>query len=205
VSIYPLTTNPEEQDFESLLSYWVPWLSKKERPLVLNQDSYFPTLMLESSPMSPKTLRSHKTTAMITTAFKIDLMEPAIGMYELTSQRSTPTTTKTTTTWIKGMIHSFFCLDFRKVRHPFNFGDWTCDEAAGRPRLSRIAPWNLLFEFNPQSLTLFSITACLAWDYSGSSYDLYFSRGPQNRGRRRTDKLSGIDHFMWRRGLALFA
>ena len=38
--------------------------------------------------MSPKTLRSHKTTAMITTAFKIDLMDPAIGMYELTSQRS---------------------------------------------------------------------------------------------------------------------
>ena len=30
--------------------------------------------------MSPKTLRSHKTTTMITTAFKIDLMEPAIGM-----------------------------------------------------------------------------------------------------------------------------
>jgi hypothetical protein len=33
--------------------------------------------------MSPKTLRSHKTTTMITTPFKIDLMDPAIGMYEL--------------------------------------------------------------------------------------------------------------------------
>jgi hypothetical protein len=54
----------------------------------------------------------------MTTAFKIDLMEPAMGMYELTSQRRTPTTTKTNTTWIKGMIYSFFCLDFRKV-HPF--------------------------------------------------------------------------------------
>ena len=31
--------------------------------------------------MSPKTLRSHKTTTMITTAFKIDLMDPAMGMY----------------------------------------------------------------------------------------------------------------------------
>jgi len=62
--------------------------------------------------MSPKTLRSHKTTAMTTTAFKIVLMEPAIGMYELTSQRRTPTTIKTNTTWIKGMIYSFFCMDF---------------------------------------------------------------------------------------------
>ena len=64
--------------------------------------------------MSPKTLRSHKTTAMITTAFKIDLMEPAMGMYELTSQRRTPTTTKTNTTWIKGMIYSFFIFEFQK-------------------------------------------------------------------------------------------
>ena len=64
--------------------------------------------------MSPKTLKSHKTTAMMTTAFKIDLMDPAIGMYELTSQRRTPTTTKVSTTWIKGMIYSFFCMDFKK-------------------------------------------------------------------------------------------
>jgi hypothetical protein len=34
-------------------------------------------------------------------------MEPAMGMYELTSQRRTPTTIKTSTTWIKGMIYSF--------------------------------------------------------------------------------------------------
>jgi predicted secreted protein len=77
-------------------------------PLALNQESYFPTRIVESSPMSPKTLRSHKTTTMITTAFKIILMEPAIGMYELTSQRRTPTTIKVSTTWIKGMIYSFF-------------------------------------------------------------------------------------------------
>jgi hypothetical protein len=78
----------------------------------LNQDSYLPTRNLEISPMSPKTVRSQMTTAMTTTAFKIDLMEPAIGMYELTSQRSTPTTIKTTTTWIKGMIYSSLCLEF---------------------------------------------------------------------------------------------
>jgi hypothetical protein len=44
------------------------------------RDSYFPTRIVESSPISPKTLRSHKTTTMITTAFKIDLMDPAIGI-----------------------------------------------------------------------------------------------------------------------------
>jgi hypothetical protein len=64
--------------------------------------------------MSPKMLRSHKTTAITTTAFKIILMEPAIGMYELTSQRRTPTTIKVSTTWIKGMIYSFFCMEFKK-------------------------------------------------------------------------------------------
>jgi hypothetical protein len=94
----------------SLLPYWAFWLSKKARHLMLNQGSYFPTRIVESSPMSPKTLRSHKTTTMITTAFKIDLMEPAMGMYELMSQRITPTTTKTTITLIKGMIYSFFCF-----------------------------------------------------------------------------------------------
>jgi hypothetical protein len=60
-------------------------------------------------------------------------------MYELTSQRRTPTTTKTTTTLTKGMIDSFFCLDFSKVRHSFNFGDWTCDEAAAHLHLFKIA------------------------------------------------------------------
>src|SRR5512143_325330 len=74
----------------------------------LNQDSYFPTRILESSPMSPKTVRSQMTTAMTTTAFKIPLMELAMGMYELTSQRRTPTTIKTNTTWINGMIYSSF-------------------------------------------------------------------------------------------------
>ncbi len=34
-------------------------------------------------------LRSHKTTTMITTAFRIDLMEPAMGMYALMSQKNT--------------------------------------------------------------------------------------------------------------------
>jgi hypothetical protein len=119
----PAYDKPGRTGFLIMLLYWAPWLSKKERHLALNQDSYFPTLMLEISLMSPKTVRSHKTTAMTTTAFKIALMEPAIGMYELTSQRRTPTTTRTNTTWTKGMIYSFFCLDFRKVRHPFNFGD----------------------------------------------------------------------------------
>jgi hypothetical protein len=82
-------------------------------PPLIRDYFYFPTRILEISPMSPKTVRSHKTTAMTTTAFKIDLMEPAIGMYELTSQRRIPTTTRTTTTWTKGMIYSFFKLMFK--------------------------------------------------------------------------------------------
>jgi hypothetical protein len=101
--------------------------------------------------MSPKTLRSHKTTAMTTTAFKIDLMEPAMGMYELTSQRRTPTTIKTSTTWIRGIIYSFFCSDFRITGHSVNFEYWTCDAAATHLNLSKIAPWSLLLECNHKS------------------------------------------------------
>jgi hypothetical protein len=41
---------------------------------------------------SPNRFRSHKTTTITTTAFKIDLIDRAIGMYVFTSQRRTPTT-----------------------------------------------------------------------------------------------------------------
>jgi len=67
-------------------------------------DVYFPTRILESEPRTPKTFKSHRTTAITTTAFRIVLMEPAIGMNRLMSQRTTPTTIRTTTTWIKGII-----------------------------------------------------------------------------------------------------
>jgi hypothetical protein len=41
---------------------------------------------------------------MTTIAFKIDLMELAIGINELTSQRTTPTTIKVNNTLVKGTI-----------------------------------------------------------------------------------------------------
>ena len=55
---------------------------------------------------------------------RIDLIDPCIGIKRLIAQRSTPTTTRTSTSWIKGMILTF--LEFRaaaplrqKVRRPF--------------------------------------------------------------------------------------
>jgi hypothetical protein len=60
-------------------------------PPALNQDRHFPTWIPEREWKSPKTLRSHKTTRVTTAAFKIDLMEPSIGMKLLTSERRTPT------------------------------------------------------------------------------------------------------------------
>jgi len=54
-------------------------------PGVQDFDVYFPTRILESEPRTPKTFKSHKTTAITTTAFKIVLMEPAIGMNRLIS------------------------------------------------------------------------------------------------------------------------
>jgi hypothetical protein len=41
---------------------------------------------------NPKTLRSHNTTPITTTAFKIDLILPAIGIKRFTSHSKTPTT-----------------------------------------------------------------------------------------------------------------
>jgi hypothetical protein len=48
---------------------------------------------------------SQSTTTMTTTAFNIDLIDPAIGMKPFTNQSNTPTTIKTIITWSKGMIH----------------------------------------------------------------------------------------------------
>jgi hypothetical protein len=51
-----------------------------------------PTLKFWIEGISPKTFTSHTTTTITTTAFRIDLIDRAIGMNEFTSQRSTPTT-----------------------------------------------------------------------------------------------------------------
>jgi hypothetical protein len=45
--------------------------------------------------MTPKTFKSHTTTPITTTALKIDLIDPAIGMKLLTSHNRTPTMIKT--------------------------------------------------------------------------------------------------------------
>jgi hypothetical protein len=56
--------------------------------------AYDPTRMWEKEWKSPKTFKSHKTTPITTTAFKIDLICDCIGMKLLTSQSRTPTTTR---------------------------------------------------------------------------------------------------------------
>jgi hypothetical protein len=53
------------------------------------------------------TARIHKTTAMITTAFRMLFMFPSIGINLFTNQRRTPTTIRTTTKLIKGISTSY--------------------------------------------------------------------------------------------------
>jgi hypothetical protein len=48
--------------------------------------------MFEREWNNPKTLRSQRTTQITTTAFKIDLILPAMGMKRFTNHRRTPTT-----------------------------------------------------------------------------------------------------------------
>jgi hypothetical protein len=57
---------------------------------------------------------SHKTVTITTTAFKIDLIDPAIGMKLFTSHSSTPTTISTINTCSNGMS---FCPLFFAGRH----------------------------------------------------------------------------------------
>jgi hypothetical protein len=61
---------------------------------------------------TPKAFRSHKTTAITTTIFRMLLIEPAIGMKLFTSQRRKPITIKTATRWIKGIINLPIATNF---------------------------------------------------------------------------------------------
>src|SRR5437899_11384131 len=61
----------------------------------LCQPAYAPTWIRERECRSPRTFKSHTTTPITTTAFKIDLIDPAIGMKLLTSHNRAPTTIKT--------------------------------------------------------------------------------------------------------------
>jgi len=65
-----------------------------------------PMWILERLWNSPKTFRSHNTTTITTTAFKMDLIVPCIGIKRLTSQSRRPTTTRTITTCSKGIWQS---------------------------------------------------------------------------------------------------
>jgi hypothetical protein len=59
--------------------------------------AYVPIWIRDKELKSPKTFSSHKTTAITTTAFKMDLIVPCMGMKRLTSQSRTPTTISTIT------------------------------------------------------------------------------------------------------------
>jgi hypothetical protein len=79
-----------------MLRLLFPLLTSQSRttgvPLGVFGGLCYPTWIFEREWNKPKTLRSHKTTQITTTAFKIDLMLAAIGMKRFTNQSSTPTT-----------------------------------------------------------------------------------------------------------------
>jgi hypothetical protein len=52
---------------------------------------------------TPKTFSNHRTTAITTTALRIDLIEAAMGINRLTSQSKTPTTINVRIMLIKGI------------------------------------------------------------------------------------------------------
>jgi hypothetical protein len=79
--------------------------------------------MWESEWKSPKMLRIHRTTAITTTPFKIDLMVACMGMNRFTSHSSTPTTTRTSRSWIKGMVLTFL-LARANAPHPLEVLPW---------------------------------------------------------------------------------
>jgi hypothetical protein len=74
---------------------------------------------------NPNTLRSHKTTQITTTAFKMDLMLPAMGIKRFTSQSRTPTTIRVSRIETRGMLFYLsvcaarrFCTSSKGPRGP---------------------------------------------------------------------------------------
>jgi len=102
----------------------IGWLVAEPYVKRMNCDCHLPKCILEREWKIPKTSKSHNTTTITTTAFKIDLIEPAIGMKPLTSQRRTPTTIRISTTWSKGIT---FLLVFRGGRIEFPLRICTVD------------------------------------------------------------------------------
>jgi hypothetical protein len=88
----------------SIFSFWYAARGSSFRRLFSRV--CYPTRSRDREWSNPNALRSHITTQMTTTAFKIDLMELAMGMNELISHRMTPTTIKVNNTWTRGMIYS---------------------------------------------------------------------------------------------------
>src|SRR6476659_138161 len=64
----------------------------------------YPTRKCSTKCRRPKAFSSQITTTITTTAFRIDLIDPAIGMKVFTSQRRTPTTIRVRITVSKGII-----------------------------------------------------------------------------------------------------
>ena len=87
-------------------------LSRAKSPLSARQ----PTWIREREWNNPNTLRSHNTTQMTTTAFKMDLILPAMGMKLFTSHRRTPTTIRAMRIWMRGMR---FYLSVFVARHVY--------------------------------------------------------------------------------------
>jgi hypothetical protein len=69
-----------------------------------------PTRIREREWNNPNTLRSHNTTPMTTTPFKIDLMLPAMGMKRFTSHNRTPTTIRVNRICMRGILFTFLSL-----------------------------------------------------------------------------------------------
>src|ERR1700730_5637568 len=59
---------------------------------------------------NPNTSRSHNTTPMTTTAFKIDLMLPAMGIKRFTSHNRTPMTIRVSRMGRRGILFTFLSL-----------------------------------------------------------------------------------------------
>ena len=88
-----------------------------------------PTRIREREWNNPNTFKSHNTTPMTTTPFKIDLILPAMGMKRFTSHNRTPTTIRVNRICMRGML---FHLSVFAAKH-FHTGPTNCC----RPCLAR--------------------------------------------------------------------
>jgi hypothetical protein len=122
----------------------------------------------------PNAFSSHTTTKMTTTAFKIDLIDRAIGMNVFTSQRRIPTTISDSTTCSKGMIIHLHGNGWINLLADSAANLFTTAQqgSCGRVKIALLTKGGVVVKETPRLLRAFAVVGTpIGWECFGSPTD----------------------------------